>query len=124
MFNNLNRLLDMKKIKSITINPLIHNFNELGDLIKFANHNNLTVFFNNTVDFLSGHKEDVHIKDGKKLYDILFIHQLSEEEFKEGIVKINSYNFVNNEYYNKKKTQLISILKNIFNYKIKALQEG
>jgi len=122
MFNNLHRLLDMKKIKTITINPLIHNFNELGDLIKFANHNNLTLFFNNTVDFLSGHKEDVHVKDGKLLYDRLFIHQLPKEEFDAGISKLDSYKFTNNEYYNNKKIELIGLLKNIYNYKIKVPQ--
>lgn len=119
MFNNLTKLLELKKIKTITINPLIYNFLELGEIIKFANSHNLTLFFNNTVDFLSGHKENIHYKDGKALYNKLFIHQLSKEEFNSGIEKIKSYKFEG--YYKSKQDELLNLLSNIYNYKIKAL---
>lgn len=120
MYSNLTKLIELKKIKTITINPLVYNFYELGDIIKFASNHNLTLFFNNTVDFLSGHKEDIHVKDGKPLYEKLFIHQLSQDEFDLGIQKLINFSF--DDYYDKKRQELISALKNIYNYKISALQ--
>jgi sulfatase maturation enzyme AslB (radical SAM superfamily) len=121
MFDNLHKLIELKKIKTMTINPLIYNFLELGELIKFACRHNLTLFFNNTVDFLSGHKEDVHYKNNELLYVKQFIHQLSEDEFNEGINKIKSYVFEG--YYKTKQDELLNLLKNIFDYKIKAITQ-
>jgi len=119
MYKNLTKLIELKKITTITINPLIHNFYELGDILPFAQKYNLTLFFNNTIDFLSGHKEGVHYKDGKPLYERLFIHQLSENEFNQGIFKLNDTKL--KDYYSKKREELIKLLQNIFKHKIKAL---
>jgi len=112
MKNNLEKLLKLKKLKVITINPLVYNFNELPTMLKFAEHNNIELYFNFTVDFLSGKKEGIHIKDGKQCYEKLFIHELSEKEFKEGIFNLNNTQF--SEKFTKIKNSLIILLQNIY----------
>lgn len=115
MQSNLEKLLKHNKIKVITINPLIQNFYEMPTILKFAEFYNLELYFNFTVNFLSGQKEGIHLKDGKKIYEKLFLHELSNDEFTKGLNLIENIKL--NGVYDKKRKQLILHLKDIYEFK-------
>jgi MoaA/NifB/PqqE/SkfB family radical SAM enzyme len=115
MKHNLKKLLKLKKLKVMTINPLVYNFNELPAMLKFAEHNNIDLYFNFTVDFLSGKKEGIHIKDGATLYSKLFLHELSNEEFLKGMKTLKKLSLTNK--YNDIREKLLIHLQKIYEFK-------
>ena len=114
MQKNLEKLIKIGKVKVLAINPMIKNFKELPTILKFAEYHNLDLYFNFTVDFLSGQKEGIHLKDGTPNFN-LFLHQLPVEEFKEGIDSIKNISL--SKEYEDKKNYLIKHLTGIYNYK-------
>jgi hypothetical protein len=117
--NNIKYLLSIKKLKSISVNPMIPNWKDIPKILQFCQDNELNVYFNDVITPLGGYIKGIHengkndLEEGcvpkQELIPEFCLHTLPVDKLNEIINHYESFSFNDNlQFY---LTSLINRLK-------------